>query len=88
MSLYKALLSTRDTAVGDMAAASERVEEYRSSAASFCKRVADFLGVMFRFQVSLLSHPLSLAESLIIPSFSAASFPRSFPLPCRTQPEG
>ncbi len=77
VSLYKALLSTRDTrkplsivlsilfsiawridnssclcsAVGDMAAASERVEEYRLKAAEFCKRLYDFLAIAFNAQV-------------------------------------
>lgn len=51
MSLYKALVSTRDTAVGDMAAASEHVGEYRTKAGSFCKRIFDFLCIMFKFQV-------------------------------------
>ncbi|KAI5474704.1 Exocyst complex, component Exoc1 [Pseudohyphozyma bogoriensis] len=57
VSLYKALLSTRDTAVGDMAAASERVGEYRSKATHFSKRIFDFLAVMFKFQVDLILNP-------------------------------
>ncbi|GAA6058447.1 hypothetical protein JCM3770_005082 [Rhodotorula araucariae] len=57
VSLYKALLSTRDTAVGDMAAASERVGEYRANAQQFSKRVFDFLSIMFKFQVDQLLNP-------------------------------
>ncbi|GAA5845649.1 hypothetical protein JCM5353_001250 [Sporobolomyces roseus] len=57
VSLYKALLSTRDTAVGDMAAASERVGEYRTKADQFCKRILDFLSIMFKFQIDQLMNP-------------------------------
>ncbi|GAA5947406.1 hypothetical protein JCM3765_001664 [Sporobolomyces pararoseus] len=57
VSLYKALLSTRDTAVGDMAAASERVGEYRLKADQFCKRILDFLSIMFKFQIDQLLNP-------------------------------
>ncbi|BGP68575.1 hypothetical protein NBRC10513v2_001910 [Rhodotorula toruloides] len=57
VSLYKALLSTRDTAVGDMAAASERVGEYRAKASQFSKRVFDFLSIMFKFQVDQVLNP-------------------------------
>ncbi|GAA6036999.1 hypothetical protein JCM8097_005501 [Rhodosporidiobolus ruineniae] len=62
VSVYKALLSTRDTAVGDMAAASERVGEYRAKASQFCKRVFDFLSIMFKFQVDQILNPKT-AES-------------------------
>ncbi|BGP14101.1 hypothetical protein JCM10213_002398 [Rhodosporidiobolus nylandii] len=62
VSLYKALLSTRDTAVGDMAAASERVGEYRAKASQFCKRVFDFLSIMFKFQVDQLLNPKDAAS--------------------------
>ncbi|GAA5999358.1 uncharacterized protein JCM10292_001230 [Rhodotorula paludigena] len=57
VSLYRALLSTRDTAVGDMAAASERVGEYRAKAQQFSKRIFDFLSIMFKFQVDQLLNP-------------------------------
>ncbi|GAA5888974.1 hypothetical protein JCM5296_002762 [Sporobolomyces johnsonii] len=57
VTLYKALLSTRDTAVGDMAAASERIGEYRTKASQFCKRVFDFLSIMFKFQIDQLLNP-------------------------------
>ncbi|KAK4704899.1 exocyst complex component 1, partial [Phenoliferia sp. Uapishka_3] len=63
ITLYKALLSTRDTSVGDMAAASERVGEYRTKAGSFCKRIFDFLAIMFKFQVENLSDPKNLAKT-------------------------
>ncbi|GAA6059402.1 hypothetical protein JCM10212_003634 [Sporobolomyces blumeae] len=57
VSLYKALVSTRDTAVGDMAAASERVGEYRTKASQFCKRIFDFLSIMFKFQIDQILNP-------------------------------
>ncbi|GAA5829678.1 hypothetical protein JCM11251_000247 [Rhodosporidiobolus azoricus] len=57
VSVYKALLSTRDTAVGDMAAASERLGEYHAKASQFCKRVFDFLSIMFKFQVDQILNP-------------------------------
>jgi len=73
VTLYKALLSTRDTPVGDMAAASERVGEYRTKAAQFCKRVFDFLAIMFKFQVDqLLNHkPATGARPGSLPSHGA-----------------
>lgn len=40
-----------ETEVGEMAAASERVEEYRTRAAQFCQRVYDYLAIMFKVQV-------------------------------------
>ncbi|GAA6011560.1 hypothetical protein JCM11491_004688 [Sporobolomyces phaffii] len=61
VSLYKAILSTRDTAVGDMAAASERVGEYRTKADQFCKRILDFLSIMFKFQTDQLLNPKNTA---------------------------
>ncbi|GAA5835794.1 hypothetical protein JCM9279_004648 [Rhodotorula babjevae] len=63
VSLYKALLSTRDTAVGDMAAASERVGEYRAKAQQFSKRVFDFLSIMFKFQVDQVLNPKDAAAA-------------------------
>lgn len=45
------------TAVGDMAAASERVGEYRAKASQFSKRVFDFLSIMFKFQVDQVLNP-------------------------------
>lgn len=38
-------------AVGDMAVASEHLEEYRAKASQFSKRIFDFLAIMFKFQV-------------------------------------
>ncbi|GAA5913162.1 hypothetical protein JCM6882_005804 [Rhodosporidiobolus microsporus] len=61
VSVYKALLSTRDTAVGDMAAASERLGEYHAKANQFCKRVFDFLSIMFKFQVDQILNPKDAA---------------------------
>ena len=37
-----------------MAAANERVGEYQRYSTQFCKRLFDFLAVIFRFQVRLL----------------------------------
>ncbi|KAK4058603.1 hypothetical protein OIO90_000047 [Microbotryomycetes sp. JL221] len=54
VSLYKALLSTRDR---DMAAANEHVAEYRAKAAQFAKRTFDFLAVMFKFQIDQILNP-------------------------------
>ncbi|GAA94093.1 uncharacterized protein L969DRAFT_93478 [Mixia osmundae IAM 14324] len=50
VNLYKAILSTRDTTVGDMAAANEHVAQHRQSSSIFSKRIFDFLTVMFKFQ--------------------------------------
>ncbi|KAK4053149.1 hypothetical protein OIV83_001884 [Microbotryomycetes sp. JL201] len=54
VSVYKALLSTRDR---DMAAANEHVAEYRAKAAQFAKRTFDFLTVMFKFQIDQVLNP-------------------------------
>lgn len=40
-----------------MAAASERVGEYRAKAQQFSKRVFDFLSIMFKFQVDQVLNP-------------------------------
>ncbi|CDO72981.1 hypothetical protein BN946_scf185007.g35 [Trametes cinnabarina] len=45
--LYKALLAGRDR---DMAATMERLDEYRKYNAQFCKRMLDFLSIMFTAQ--------------------------------------
>ncbi|KAI0340701.1 hypothetical protein BDW22DRAFT_1360141 [Trametopsis cervina] len=49
--LYKALQAGRDR---DMAATMERLEEYRTYNAQFCKRLYDFLSIMFTAQSKLL----------------------------------
>ncbi|KAI8990472.1 exocyst complex component Sec3-domain-containing protein [Trametes punicea] len=49
--LYKALLAGRDR---DMAATMERLDEYRKYNAQFCKRILDFLSIMFTAQSKLL----------------------------------
>ncbi|KAG6887860.1 hypothetical protein C0995_012111 [Termitomyces sp. Mi166 len=49
--LYKALQAGRDT---DMAATMERLQEYRTHNAQFCKRMFDFLSIMFTAQSTLL----------------------------------
>ncbi|EAU92708.2 exocyst protein [Coprinopsis cinerea okayama7 len=49
--LYKALQAGRDT---DMAATMERLQEYRTHNAQFCKRMFDFLTIMFTAQSKLL----------------------------------
>ncbi|PPQ67093.1 hypothetical protein CVT25_005694 [Psilocybe cyanescens] len=49
--LYKALQAGRDT---EMAATMERLQEYRTYNSQFCKRVFDFLSIMFTAQSKLL----------------------------------
>ncbi|KAF8167736.1 exocyst complex component, sec3 subunit [Crassisporium funariophilum] len=49
--LYKALQAGRDT---DMAATMERLQEYRTHNSQFCKRMFDFLSIMFIAQSKLL----------------------------------
>ncbi|KAF5384820.1 hypothetical protein D9615_001378 [Tricholomella constricta] len=49
--LYKALQAGRDT---DMAATMERLQEYRTHNVQFCKRMLDFLSIMFTAQSTLL----------------------------------
>ncbi|KAG6911564.1 hypothetical protein DXG01_011866 [Tephrocybe rancida] len=49
--LYKALQAGRDT---DMAATMERLQEYRTHNVQFCKRMFDFLSIMFTAQSTLL----------------------------------
>ncbi|KIJ46415.1 hypothetical protein M422DRAFT_140811, partial [Sphaerobolus stellatus SS14] len=46
--LYKALLAGRDT---DIAASMERLEEYKTHNNQFCKRLHDYLQIMFGVQV-------------------------------------
>ncbi|KAJ7487422.1 exocyst complex component Sec3-domain-containing protein [Mycena galericulata] len=49
--LYKALQAGQDT---DMAATMERLQEYRTHNAQFCKRIFDFLSIMFTAQSQIL----------------------------------
>ncbi|KAI0079631.1 hypothetical protein K474DRAFT_1617469 [Panus rudis PR-1116 ss-1] len=49
--LYKALLAGKDR---DMAATIERLEEYQTYHAQFCKRVNDYMTVMFTYQSQML----------------------------------
>ncbi|KAF5388572.1 hypothetical protein D9757_004587 [Collybiopsis confluens] len=49
--LYKALLAGRDT---DMAATMERLQEYKTHNGQFCKRVFDYLSIMFTAQSKML----------------------------------
>ncbi|KAF5375148.1 hypothetical protein D9758_000450 [Tetrapyrgos nigripes] len=49
--LYKALLAGRDM---DMAATMERLQEYKTHNSQFCKRIFDFLSIMFTAQSKLL----------------------------------
>ncbi|TDL28196.1 hypothetical protein BD410DRAFT_350073 [Rickenella mellea] len=49
--LYKALLAGRDN---DMAATMERLDEYRTHNGQFCKRMLDFLSIMFTAQSNML----------------------------------
>ncbi|KAF8519134.1 exocyst complex component sec3 subunit [Hysterangium stoloniferum] len=51
--LYKALLAGRDT---DMAATMERLEEYLTHNGQFCKRLHDFLQIMFNVQSDRALH--------------------------------
>ncbi|KZO92801.1 hypothetical protein CALVIDRAFT_567098 [Calocera viscosa TUFC12733] len=45
--LYKALLAGREN---EIAATMERLQEYQTHNSQFCKRVSDFLTIMFQFQ--------------------------------------
>ncbi|KAI3622586.1 exocyst protein [Moniliophthora roreri] len=49
--LYKAMQAGRET---DMAATMERLSEYRTHNSQFCKRIFDFLSIMFTAQSKLL----------------------------------
>ncbi|EMD41929.1 hypothetical protein CERSUDRAFT_79548 [Gelatoporia subvermispora B] len=49
--LYKALQASRDR---DMAATMERLDEYRTHNVQFCKRLLDYLSIMFTAQSKLL----------------------------------
>ncbi|KAI0778389.1 exocyst complex component Sec3-domain-containing protein [Trametes elegans] len=49
--LYKALLAGRDR---DMAATMERLDEYKKYNAQFCKRILDYLSIMFTAQGTML----------------------------------
>lgn len=49
--LYKALQAGRDT---DMAATMERLQDYKTHNSQFCKRMFDFLSIMFTAQSKLL----------------------------------
>ncbi|KAJ7102098.1 exocyst complex component sec3 subunit [Mycena belliarum] len=49
--LYKALQAGQDT---EMAATMERLQEYRTHNAQFCKRIFDFLSIMFTAQSQML----------------------------------
>ncbi|KAF9447806.1 hypothetical protein P691DRAFT_670723 [Macrolepiota fuliginosa MF-IS2] len=69
--LYKALQAGRDT---DMAATMERLQEYRTHNSQFCKRMYDFLSIMFTAQSKLLmgetsglAKPGKGGKSIIIP---------------------
>lgn len=77
--LYKALLAGRDNGTLiiylpyvtvtkfplDMAATMERLDEYRTHNAQFCKRLLDFLTIMFTAQVGVIhaALPLNLVET-------------------------
>lgn len=66
--LYKALLAGRDrgkalgckpmvyafTCIADMAATMERLDEYRGYNAQFCKRILDYLSIVFSAQGKML----------------------------------
>ncbi|KAF9527786.1 exocyst complex component Sec3-domain-containing protein [Crepidotus variabilis] len=54
--LYKALQAGRDT---EMAATMERLQEYRTYNSQFCKRMLDFLSIMFVAQCKMLLGDMS-----------------------------
>ncbi|KAI9628508.1 hypothetical protein H4Q26_018036 [Puccinia striiformis f. sp. tritici PST-130] len=75
-SLYKAILSVRDmNNIAAVAAASdEKVEQYKRNAQQFCKRVYEFLIVMFKYQAGLIlndKNNIKLKEELRLPSHSS-----------------
>ncbi|WWC99370.1 hypothetical protein V866_006271 [Kwoniella sp. B9012] len=49
-SLYKALQAGMDSANAEVAATIARMQEYRENSSQFCKRVADYLDVTFKYQ--------------------------------------
>lgn len=75
-SLYKAILSVRDlNNVAAVAAASEdKVEQHKRHAQQFCKRVYEFLIVMFKYQAGLVLNDKTnarLKAELRLPSHSS-----------------
>ncbi|EFP78831.2 hypothetical protein PGT21_032207 [Puccinia graminis f. sp. tritici] len=75
-SLYKAILSVKDmnniTAVA--AASDDKVEQYKRNAQQFCKRVYEFLIVMFKYQAGLILNDKNNIKSrneLKLPSHSS-----------------
>ncbi|KAG0145820.1 hypothetical protein CROQUDRAFT_671528 [Cronartium quercuum f. sp. fusiforme G11] len=68
--LYKAILSVRDLAAGS----ENSVDEYKREAKQFCKRVYEFLLVMFKYQADLVlneKNNRSSKASLKLPSHEA-----------------
>lgn len=63
--LYKSMLQARrDDGGADMAAATERLDEYMQVSAQFCKRLLDYLSMAFRYQAdALLSDPARQAAA-------------------------
>nr|XP_019014642.1 exocyst protein [Kwoniella pini CBS 10737]OCF53423.1 exocyst protein [Kwoniella pini CBS 10737] len=49
-SLYKALQAGMDSANAEVAATIARMQEYRENSSQFCKRIADYLDVTFKYQ--------------------------------------
>ncbi|PLW50744.1 hypothetical protein PCASD_00689 [Puccinia coronata f. sp. avenae] len=75
-SLYKAILSVRDmNNVAAVAAASDdKVEQYKRNAQQFCKRVYEFLIVMFKYQAGLIlndKNSVKLKNEFKLPSHSS-----------------
>ncbi|OAV98595.1 hypothetical protein PTTG_01780 [Puccinia triticina 1-1 BBBD Race 1] len=75
-SLYKAILSVRDmNNVAAVAAASDdKVEQYKRNAQQFCKRVYEFLIVMFKYQAGLIlndKNNIKLKNELKLPLHSS-----------------
>jgi hypothetical protein len=67
-----------------MAASMERLGEYRTHNGQFCKRLLDFLSIMFKFQVrrflSVFEMFLSLVSSPSIDGFASERQIRQVPL--------
>ncbi|EGG06336.1 uncharacterized protein MELLADRAFT_87296 [Melampsora larici-populina 98AG31] len=67
--LYKAILSVRDMGnAAAVAAADDPVDEYKRDAKQFCKRVYEFLAVMFKYEFLKDSSNETIIANLSLPS--------------------
>lgn len=69
--LYKAILSVRDMGNAAAAASDDPVDEYKRDAKQFCKRVYEFLAVMFKYESEKFlkdSNNETIIASLSLPS--------------------